>query len=94
VRYHIEVPENSELHTAVLTQPGIQYRLRLGEAAARMETLFAQQPLPAGSEAEWVEVRLPLPEYANQEIEIWLEATAVTETDSNAYWANPRLVIE
>lgn len=94
VRYQIEVPENSELHTAVLAQPGIQYRLRLGSNAGQLETAFEQGSLPSGSAAEWVAVRLPLPEYASQDIEIRLEAMSDTETETRAYWANPRLVIE
>lgn len=87
--YLVDVPEGAALHTAVLAQPGIAYRLSLED-----EQLFEQAPLPEGAPAVWVEVALPLATFVGQEIEVRLEATAVTETEALAYWANPRLVVE
>ncbi|MCL4261883.1 MAG: hypothetical protein KJ069_01640 [Anaerolineae bacterium] len=85
--YTVNVTGGLVLHTAVLAQTDIAYRLRLDE-----ETLFEQTALPAGSPAAWVDVIIPLSVYEDERVAVWLEATAVTETDQLAYWANPRLV--
>ncbi|MBE7529765.1 MAG: hypothetical protein HND44_15160 [Chloroflexi bacterium] len=85
--FTINVTEGLTLHTAVLAQPDIAYRLRLDG-----ETLFEQPALPADSPAVWVDVQIPLAELVGKKVEVWLEATAVSETDQLAYWANPRLV--
>jgi hypothetical protein len=85
--YTVNVTGGLELRTAVLAQPDMVYRLRLDDA-----TLFEQPSLPAGSPATWVDVAIPLAEYEGERVEMWLEATAVNETEQLAYWANPRLV--
>jgi hypothetical protein len=85
--YTVNVTEGLELHTAVLAQPTIAYRLRLEE-----ETVFEQPALPANSPATWVDVVIPLVDRTGGKVEMWLEATAVSETEQLAYWANPRLV--
>ncbi len=85
--YTVTATSGLALHTAVLAQPGIAYRLRLDG-----ETLFEQPALPADSPAVWVNVQIPLAELVGKKVEVWLEATAVSETDQLAYWANPRLV--
>ncbi len=85
--YTVNVTEGLELRTAVLAQPDIAYRLRL-----EGETLFEQSPLPVGSPATWIDVAIPLAEYEGESMAVWLEATAVSQTEQLAYWANPRLI--
>ncbi|MCP4358918.1 MAG: hypothetical protein GY796_12940 [Chloroflexi bacterium] len=89
-KYTVEIPDNGELHTAVLAQPHIAYRLRIGD---EIQPLFTQDALAAGKEMTWVEVKIPLSGEAGEEIEVWLEVTAVIEIDQLAYWANPRIVV-
>ncbi len=86
-KYAVNVTEGLVLQTAVLAQPDIAYRLRLDG-----DTLFEQEALSADSPAVWVDVTIPLADRLGERVEVWLEATAVNETDQLAYWANPRLV--
>ncbi len=76
-----------------LWEPGIAYRLRVGKDGAGAVIVFVQESLPDGREAEWVEVTYPLQSLAGEKIKVWLEVTAVAETEPDAYWANPRLVV-
>lgn len=94
----VTVPEGAHLRTAVLAQPGVVYRLRLGQTVDEAVIAFAQPALAAGSRPAWVSVDLPLANQAGMEIGIWLEAAAEAAAEegvggeATAYWANPRLV--
>jgi hypothetical protein len=87
--YTVTPPENSELNTAVLRQPGLTYQIRIvnGDQESFIDIDTEQQE-------GWEEISVPLQAYWNRPITIYLGAMVTeTATDTAAYWANPRLVV-
>lgn len=88
----ITIPENSELHTAVLPQPGLRYRLRLITTSGEETILFDS----AGTEGQgWQVLIVPVEEYWGTAVTLNFElfSSGVAE-DTSGYWGNPRLVID
>lgn len=84
------IPAQTELHTAVLVQPGVQYRIHLQNDAHSSTYEITN---PADDERPyWLAVTIPLSEFLGEETEIILEAENGGDTAVTAYFANPRLV--
>ena len=88
----ITVPANSELHTAVLTQPGLRYRLRLMTSSGEEVVLWDET---SSGGQNWQRIALPLDLYAGTaatvHFEVWGDDDA---EDAVGYWGNPRLVVD
>ncbi|MFZ1400683.1 MAG: hypothetical protein WAS33_27525 [Candidatus Promineifilaceae bacterium] len=92
-KVQLEIPQNSVLETAVLPQPGVQYRLRLLTSSGDEQLLFEY----AGGEEslQWQPVSVPLTAFAGSTVTLRFEVMGENlPTTSAAYWANPRLGID
>lgn len=89
ISFQVEAKENSELHTAVLARPNNAFRVQIND-----ETVFELPSLSPDTSPLWVDVKIPVQDYAGEEIKISLLATAVADDETEVYWANPRLVID
>ena len=88
----IDIPANSELHTAVLTQPNVRYRLRLITSSGGEVILLDE---PSGGGQNWQSYAIPLEAHGGTAVtlrfEVWNDGTA---EDVSGYWGNPRLVMD
>lgn len=89
--YSLSIPTASSLKTAVLLQPGINYRVQIQKAFSPPETV-AEISAQSGDETIWKAMTIPLEPYWGQTVTISLEAMSSASQDT--YYANPRLVID
>jgi hypothetical protein len=88
----VEVPEGAVLRTAVYQQANTTYRIQLTSENGETITVFESQD--AGEEDHWLEVEIPLTAYAGETVTIGLEAMTDANTETTAYFANPRLTVD
>ena len=86
------IPENSELHTVILTQANLRYRLRLvttdGEEAILLDS-------SGGEGQNWQLIAIPLEAHAGTAVTLRFEVLGEGVADDvSGYWGNPRLAVD
>ncbi|WP_420627595.1 hypothetical protein [Candidatus Leptofilum sp.] len=86
----LTLPGNSELHTAVLPTPGLQYRIRLVTSSGEEQILYESGDAVGTG---WQPVKIPLALFSDTAVSLYFELFGENlAEDATAYWANPRLV--
>jgi hypothetical protein len=85
LNYQEKIPADGQLATAVRGEPGQTFHILVNGATIFTHTIQAD-------ETGWIDVLIPLTDYANETAVIQLQLSG--EKDTAGFWANPRLVID